>query len=65
MNSSKVKTFLSKNVVAVVMIPTIIGLHWGWNAMQHNEKLVDPATRIELPPIVVSIEYNLINSYPI
>lgn len=32
--------FLRRNIVAVVTIPSVIGLHYGWYRLQLNESFV-------------------------
>lgn len=56
MVANKIKNFIVNNSVAIVMIPTVIGLHWGWNEIQHNDKFVKPSERKELPIMIVSID---------
>lgn len=52
----RVTNFLNKNLVLVVMIPGIVGLHWGWYKLQHNEKFVKKEDQIinDQPIFVVS-----------
>ncbi|ALC47199.1 CG15922, partial [Drosophila busckii] len=47
------QTFLSRNLVAVVMVPTLIGIHFGWKMLQDNRKLVAEHEKIDMPPITV------------
>lgn len=50
--------FVSRNIIAIVMIPAIIGLHYGWNLLQNNENLVTADQKITGQPIVaVSYSY--------
>lgn len=44
--------FVSRNIVAIVMIPSIIGLHYGWNILQNNENLVTAEQKITEQPII-------------
>ncbi|XP_044730600.1 uncharacterized protein LOC123293760 [Chrysoperla carnea] len=53
MSANKIKNFIINNSVAIVMIPTVIGLHWGWNEIQHNDKFVKPSERKELPIMII------------
>jgi len=50
---SKQPSFVSRNLVAVVMIPSLVGIHLGWSYMQSNRKLVTEAEQIEMPPVTV------------
>lgn len=63
MAGNKIKNFIVNNSVAIVMIPTVIGLHWGWNEIQHNDKFVKPSERKELPIMIVSIGIYLTFSF--
>ncbi|KAH8420833.1 hypothetical protein KR222_006177, partial [Zaprionus bogoriensis] len=49
------QSFLSRNIVAIVMIPSLIGIHLGWKVLQENRKLVSAEEQIDLPPITVSL----------
>lgn len=48
------QSFVSRNLVALVMIPSLIGIHIGWRMLQDNRKLVAADEQIDLPPITVS-----------
>ncbi|EDW49658.1 uncharacterized protein LOC6619257 [Drosophila sechellia] len=48
---SKQPSFVSRNLVAIVMIPSLVGIHLGWSYMQNNRKLVTEAEQIEMPPV--------------
>ncbi|KAH8306137.1 hypothetical protein KR018_002363 [Drosophila ironensis] len=48
---SKQASFVSRNLVAIVMIPSLIGIHLGWSYMQNNRKLVTEAEQIDAPPV--------------
>ncbi|XP_034112745.1 uncharacterized protein LOC133839655 [Drosophila sulfurigaster albostrigata] len=50
----KKQSFLSRNLVAVVMIPSLIGIHYGWKVLQDNRKLVTVEEQIDLPPITLA-----------
>lgn len=52
----KVTKFLDKHLVWVVMVPGIVGLHWGWYKLQHNEKFVKKEDQIinDQPIFIVS-----------
>uniref|UniRef100_A0A1L8EAY8 Uncharacterized protein n=1 Tax=Haematobia irritans TaxID=7368 RepID=A0A1L8EAY8_HAEIR len=47
----KQPSFVSRNLVAIVMIPTIIAFHYGWNVMQNNRALVQEHEQIDLPVV--------------
>ncbi|KAI8130444.1 hypothetical protein FF38_03661 [Lucilia cuprina] len=44
-------SFVSRNLVTIVMVPTIIALHFGWSAMQKNRSLVQEHEEIDLPVV--------------
>ncbi|XP_028168719.1 uncharacterized protein LOC135080515 [Ostrinia nubilalis] len=46
-----IKPFISRNIVALVMVPMIIGGHYGWYKLQENDTLVSPEEREKLPII--------------
>ncbi|XP_037950255.1 uncharacterized protein LOC119681210 [Teleopsis dalmanni] len=45
------RRFMNKNAIAVVMIPSIILLHYGWSVMQNNRSLVSEDEQIDLPVV--------------
>lgn len=40
--------FLRRNIVMVVTIPSIIGLHYGWYCLQHNETFVPRSQKVKV-----------------
>lgn len=56
--SKSPQSFISRNIVTIVMVPAIIALHFGWSAMQKNRSLVKEHEEIDLPLVTVS-EINL------
>ncbi|XP_052868835.1 uncharacterized protein LOC128274623 [Anopheles cruzii] len=46
---TKIKLFINRNLVTIVMIPSLFGLHWAWNSLQHNTALVSESERRDLP----------------
>lgn len=46
--------FVNRNLVAIVMIPTIVGMHFGWSMLQDNKKLVPEGKKIDQPIYSVS-----------
>lgn len=46
--------FVQRNLVTIVMIPSLIGLHWAWDSLQHNRALVSDYERKDLPVVIVS-----------
>lgn len=49
-------TFLQRNMVAIVMIPSLIGVHYAWSLMQKNRTLVSAEEEIDLP-VVTLVKY--------
>ncbi|XP_055379655.1 uncharacterized protein LOC129610894 [Condylostylus longicornis] len=50
------QSFFQKYLVTIVMIPSIIGIHIGWNFLQKNPTLVKEEERIDLP-IITGLKY--------
>uniref|UniRef100_A0A182W3Z9 Uncharacterized protein n=1 Tax=Anopheles minimus TaxID=112268 RepID=A0A182W3Z9_9DIPT len=50
----KIKMFVSRNLVAIVMVPSLIGLHWAWDSLQHNRALVSDHERKDLPVVIAA-----------
>lgn len=60
---SSIKQFMNKNLVAIVMVPSLIMIHVVWNNLQNVESLVSKAEKKDLPiVIIVSIEVKGINN---
>ncbi|XP_011178247.1 uncharacterized protein LOC105209526 [Zeugodacus cucurbitae] len=47
----KNQTFLQRNLVTIVMIPSLIGMHYAWSVMQKNRTLVSAEEEIDLPVV--------------
>ncbi|XP_013099504.1 uncharacterized protein LOC106081835 [Stomoxys calcitrans] len=45
------QSFVKRNLVSIVMVPTIIAFHYGWNVMQNNRALVQEHEQIDLPVV--------------
>ncbi|XP_035907671.1 uncharacterized protein LOC118510214 [Anopheles stephensi] len=50
----KIKMFVSRNLVTIVMVPSLIGLHWAWDSLQHNKALVSDYERKDLPVVIAA-----------
>ncbi|XP_041782321.1 uncharacterized protein LOC121598983 [Anopheles merus] len=50
----KLKMFVQRNLVTIVMIPSLIGLHWAWDSLQHNRALVSDYERKDLPVVIAA-----------
>lgn len=49
------RSFVNRNLVAIVMVPSLIALHYGWSLLQQNDALVKKEERIDLPIVTVRI----------
>lgn len=54
------RKFIHNNIVAIVIIPIIIGSHWFVNKIAEDESLVKPDERKDLPIVQVSLLYFMI-----
>ncbi|XP_018570932.1 uncharacterized protein LOC108910714 isoform X2 [Anoplophora glabripennis] len=54
MSKRKLGKLINDNIVLIVGIPLIIGIHYGWAKLQDIPYLVDPAHKKQLPIITVS-----------
>ncbi|XP_050664234.1 uncharacterized protein LOC126964944 [Leptidea sinapis] len=50
------RQFINKNMVAIVVVPLIIGAHYGWMHLQTVDVLVSKDDRKKLPQIFQSSE---------
>ncbi|XP_030370679.1 uncharacterized protein LOC115621230 [Scaptodrosophila lebanonensis] len=48
------QSFISRNLIAIVMVPSLIGIHMGWSYMQNNRKLVTADEQIDLPVVTLA-----------
>lgn len=48
--------FVNRNLVAIVMVPSIIAMHYGWSLLQDNKKLVPEDKKIDQPIFTVSYD---------
>lgn len=49
----KIKSFIDNNLVLIVFVPWIIGMHWGWAKIQDNPKLCDQEHKKDIPIFMV------------
>ncbi|KAK4316062.1 hypothetical protein Pmani_012767 [Petrolisthes manimaculis] len=49
MGVGRVREFIRRNMVMVVMLPVIVGLHYGWHKLQGVEMFVPKEDRRDLP----------------
>lgn len=59
---STIKQFVNKNLVAIVMVPSLILIHLAWNNLQNVESLVSKAEKKDLPIVIVSIKGEGLNN---
>lgn len=52
----KLRGFVSRNIVAVVTVPALVLIHWGWYRLQNVEVLVKKDEKKDLPILIVSSE---------
>jgi hypothetical protein len=52
----KFRGFLSRNIVAVVTVPALVLIHWGWYRLQNVEELVKKDEKKDIPIVIVSLE---------
>ncbi|KAK7868211.1 hypothetical protein R5R35_000615 [Gryllus longicercus] len=50
--SGRVWEFVNRNLVTIVMVPSIILIHWGWTKLQDVETLVSKEERVDLPIVI-------------
>ena len=50
---TRIQKFIKRNMVVIVMVPVIVGLHLGWMLIQNNEKFVKKHEKRDLPIIEV------------
>lgn len=55
---NKFVRFCNDNIVLIVCIPLLIGVHWTWTKVQENPLLVPPKDKKELPLFAVRINLN-------
>ncbi|XP_018570931.1 uncharacterized protein LOC108910714 isoform X1 [Anoplophora glabripennis] len=53
MSKRKLGKLINDNIVLIVGIPLIIGIHYGWAKLQDIPYLVDPAHKKQLPIITI------------
>lgn len=53
--AGRIREFINRNLVAIVMVPAIIGIHWGWRSLQDMEIFFKKEEKKELPIIEVII----------
>ncbi|VEN38849.1 unnamed protein product [Callosobruchus maculatus] len=53
MSGAKIGKWINDNIVFLVGIPLIIGVHYGWLKLQENPRLVPPDQRKGLPLVEI------------
>lgn len=51
MGMGRAREFLRRNMVLVVMVPVLLGVHYGWQKVQDVEMFVPKQQRRDLPVI--------------
>jgi hypothetical protein len=54
MMPGKLRGYLSRNIVAVVTVPALVLIHWGWYRLQNVEEFVKKDEKKDIPIIIVS-----------
>ncbi|CAG9764893.1 unnamed protein product [Ceutorhynchus assimilis] len=49
LDKNRHETWFKRNMMFIVTIPLVIGIHWGWLKLQQDPTLVDPKYRRNLP----------------
>jgi len=52
----KFRGYLRRNVVAVVTVPALVLIHWGWYRLQNVEELVKKDEKKDIPIVIVSFK---------
>lgn len=60
MDLGRAREFLRRNMVLVVMIPVLFGVHYGWQKVQEIEVFVPKQQRRDLPVVEVSRMFTLV-----
>lgn len=55
----RVREFLKRNMVVIVMVPVLIGVHYGWQKLQDIEMFVPKQQHRDLPVIQVRFSLEL------
>lgn len=50
----RIREFMKRNMVMIVMVPVMVGLHYGWQKIQDVEAFVPKNQRRDLPVLEVS-----------
>lgn len=53
MSKGKLQRFLNDNLILIVCVPLIVGIHWSWLRLQNNPDLPNPSGKKELPIVGV------------
>lgn len=56
MSKINVSKWAKDNIVAIVVIPLIIGVHWGWRKLQDVPYLVEPPEKRDEMPIFSALK---------
>jgi hypothetical protein len=52
----KFRGYLRRNVVAVVTVPALVLIHWGWYRLQNVEEFVKKDEKKDIPIVIVSFK---------
>ena len=52
----KLRGYLRRNIVAVVTVPALVLIHWGWYRLQNVEEFVKKDEKKDIPIVIVSFK---------
>jgi hypothetical protein len=56
--AGRIREFINRNLVSIVIIPSLVMIHYGWSKLQDVEVLVSKEEKRELPIIEVGHQLN-------
>lgn len=48
--------YIRRNIVAVVTVPGLVLIHWGWYRLQNVEEFVKKDEKKDIPIVIVSFQ---------
>lgn len=58
----RAREFMRRNIVMIVMVPVLVGLHYGWQKLQDVEMFVPKEQRRDLP--IMQVSQSAMLTYP-
>ena len=56
---SSTRELFTRYLPTIVMVPAIVGIHYGWRTLQNNEVLVSKDEKRELPILIVRLNNSI------